>query len=380
MLYVHHVGNDKYTYVAEILSVSEDVSKPVRRLSLGICAPTGRFTNGNIVVNIPNVRKPVPLFIVFRALGIMSDRDIIQTCLLDMEKYEDLIDHFAPSVHEAGGIMTQLAALQYIAVLTKAKTMIRVHEILANYLLPHVGETNYIEKAYFLGHMVFQLVKVWAGKQAPTNRDNFKFKRIETAGVLISQLFREYLNIQNAKVRLGFDRLLNGNKPLYENNLQQLIRDHYVQIFAENRDVDAGFRRAFKGDWGSAAHTKRIGVVQVLDRLSYFSAMNHLRKNVLYLDSGVKFVGPRLLHASQWGYFDPIDSPDGANIGLYKHLTVSAYITKGMSREPLVQWLYENLKIRFHRLTDCEIVGSSQTQWYTAATGDTVFTPRRYPG
>lgn len=26
------------------------------------------------------------------------------------------------------------------------------------------------------------------------------------------------------------------------------------------------------------------------------------------------------------------------------------------------------------------IVGSSQTQWYTAATGDTVFTPRRYPG
>ena len=26
------------------------------------------------------------------------------------------------------------------------------------------------------------------------------------------------------------------------------------------------------------------------------------------------------------------------------------------------------------------IVGSSQTQWYSAATGDTVFTPRRYPG
>jgi precorrin-2 C20-methyltransferase/precorrin-3B C17-methyltransferase len=26
------------------------------------------------------------------------------------------------------------------------------------------------------------------------------------------------------------------------------------------------------------------------------------------------------------------------------------------------------------------IVGSSQTQWYTSAAGDTVFTPRRYPG
>jgi len=353
IMYVQDVHDEHFLYSAVIRSVSENVAKPVRTLSIKVVAPNKTRSYENIVVNIPNVRKPVPLFIVFRALGIMSDRDIIQTCLLDMETYEDLIDHFAPSVHEAGGIMTQLAALQYIAVLTKAKTMIRVHEILANYLLPHVGETNYIEKAYFLGHMVFQLVKVWAGKQAPTNRDNFKFKRIETAGVLISQLFREYLNIQNGKVRLGFDRILNGNKPLYENNLQQLIRDHYVQIFAENRDVDAGFRRAFKGDWGSAAHTKRIGVVQVLDRLSYFSAMNHLRKTVLYLDSGVKLVGPRLLHASQWGYFDPIDSPDGANIGLYKHLTVSAYITKGMSREPLVQWLYENPKIRFHKLTDC---------------------------
>jgi precorrin-2 C20-methyltransferase/precorrin-3B C17-methyltransferase len=26
------------------------------------------------------------------------------------------------------------------------------------------------------------------------------------------------------------------------------------------------------------------------------------------------------------------------------------------------------------------IVGSSQTQWYGSANGDTVFTPRRYPG
>ena len=64
-------------------------------------APTPSYTFKNIVVNIPNVRKPVPLFIVFRALGVISDKQIITSCLLDIEKYEHLVDLFIPSVHDS---------------------------------------------------------------------------------------------------------------------------------------------------------------------------------------------------------------------------------------------------------------------------------------
>ena len=66
-----------YLYSADIRSVSENVSKPIRNLSVQIVAPTSKYTNKQIVVNVPNVRKPVPLFVLFRALGIVTDKAII---------------------------------------------------------------------------------------------------------------------------------------------------------------------------------------------------------------------------------------------------------------------------------------------------------------
>ena len=68
MLYVRDKVNDLYSHAADIRSVSEDASKPIRTLSVRMVAPSDKYTNNNIVVNLPNVRKPVPLFIVMRAL------------------------------------------------------------------------------------------------------------------------------------------------------------------------------------------------------------------------------------------------------------------------------------------------------------------------
>ena len=340
MLYVRNVNDDKYLYSAEIRSVSENISKPIRTLSVKMIAPTATFTNKNIVVNIPNVRSPVPLFIVFRALGVISDKDIISYCLLDLEKYNSMIDIFIPSVHDASIILNQQNALEYIALLTKGKGTRHVLEILSDYLLPHVGETNYVQKAYYLGHIVFKLLSVSTGLDPPTDRDNFKFKRIELVGSLLTDLYREYWSIQLRTIQLGFEKKLYYNQEMYEDNLFELITENYQDIF-QNRDLEEGVRKAFKGNWGAHAHTKRIGAVQDLNRLSFNSAINHLRKTNLPLDSSLKIVGPRVLHNSQWGFIDPIDTPDGGSIGLHKHLAISTYITRGVSREPMLQWLYE---------------------------------------
>ena len=196
MLYIRDKVNEIYSHSAEIRSVSEDSSKPKRSLQIRIVYPTPTLTNNNIVVNIPNVRKPVPLFILMRALGILSDKKIIEMCLLDLEKYKSYIELFIPSIHDANKIFNQNLAIKYIASLTKGKTIPHALEILANYLLPHIGELNFKDKAYFIGYMVKELLRVYKKEIKPTDRDNFKYKRVELAGNLIYDLFNEYYKIQ----------------------------------------------------------------------------------------------------------------------------------------------------------------------------------------
>ena len=74
-----------------------------------------------------------------RALGVLSDRDIIEYCLLDLEKNESMIDLFIPSIHDANRVFTQEIALKFISTFTKSKTTAHVHDILMNYFLPQIG-------------------------------------------------------------------------------------------------------------------------------------------------------------------------------------------------------------------------------------------------
>ena len=351
MLYIRENNEENvYTHAADIRTVSEDASKPERTLSVRIVAATSLLTNKQIVVNIPNVRSPVPLFIVFRALGILSDREILEFCLLDLDENAELLDHFIPSIHDANKIFTQEGAIKFIATLTKSKTIPQVHDILMNYFLPQVGETNYIQKAYFLGNMVYKLLRVSLKIDPPTDRDSFKFKRIELSGALIFDLFKEYYALQQQHIRLSMDREYFKDPKKYEKNFVGLIQMNYQEFFRE-RIVENGFKKAFKGNWGASEHTKRIGVIQDLNRLSYNSFLSHLRKINLPMDSSAKIVKPRMLHGSQWGMIDPVDSPDGANIGFHKHLAFGTRITNQCSAYPMMQWLREVVKI--HLLEEC---------------------------
>jgi DNA-directed RNA polymerase II subunit RPB2 len=382
MLYIRaNKADDLYSHSAEIRSVSEDTSKPIRTTSVRIVAPSPSLSNNQIVVSVPNVKKPVPLFILMRALGIISDKDIIQTCLLvnlndEVENNKNpYIDLFIPSIHDASKFFNQQTALEFIAELTKRGTVSGVIEILSDYFLPHIGELNFQEKAYFVGYMVNRLLKVYLKEEKPTDRDNFRFKRVELSGALIYDLFREYYLIQKREITRKIDKEYYYHKGEYKDDetfsrkektqlknkdtqVTNKYKDNFIGLieanfksFFKDRLVEQGFRRAFKGNWGSEAHTKRVGAVQDLNRLSWNTFISHLRKINLPLDASAKVVGPRLLNSSQWGYIDPIDTPDGGNIGLHKHMSISTYITSGSSCHPIIKWLRINTPMRI--LLEC---------------------------
>jgi len=353
MLYIRDNYNDIYSHGADIRTVSEDASKPERTLSVRIVAPSSTYSNNQIVVNIPNVRKPIPLFIVFRALGIISDKQIIEYCLLNLEENSSFVDLFIPSIHDANKIFTQEAALEYIKTFTKGYTVTHVLDILMNYFLPNIGELNFQEKAYYLGYIVYNLLLVFTKLESPTDRDSFKFKRVEVPGRLLYDLFKEYYQLQQDHIKLKLDSEYNfkKSKSVYQGeSFKDVVLQNYEKIFGE-RIVETGFKKAFKGNWGAAEHTKKVGVVQDLNRLSYNSFISHLRKINLPMDSSAKVVKPRLLHGSQWGIIDPVDTPDGGNIGFHKHMAIATHITSGCSGYPMMKFFRSILKMKL--LEEC---------------------------
>jgi DNA-directed RNA polymerase II subunit RPB2 len=246
MLYVRDNYSDLYSYSVEVKSASEDAAKPIRTTAVRMVTPTTTQSNGQLVVVIPNVRKAMPFFIVMRALGIVSDKAIIEHTLLDLEQNNEYVGLFRPSIHDAGVVFDQETALKYIATFTKGKTTAHVLQILSDLFLPHVGELNFRDKALFLGHMAFKLLKAQQQAEPVTDRDNFKYKRVELCGGLLYGLFKEYYAIMQKNVFQKIDKEYYYHVGQYQGAaFVGLIENNYLEYF-KDRDVETGFRKAFK--------------------------------------------------------------------------------------------------------------------------------------
>ena len=347
MMNIYKDKDEKYTYSLDFKSVSENVSKPVRQLSIRILASTDTQKKNNIGVFIPNAgAQPIPLFIVFRALGVISDEEIISFCTLQDAKHTNslFVPYLEACVHDAASIITQYEAIYFISLFVKGRSITRTMRILTDYFLPHVGEVNYLEKAYHLGHMVNRLLAVATGLEPVTDRDSYKYKRLELIGPLMKNLFSEYYKQQQKYIQKFFEHRYEFGKDTY-NDLTNMIYRKYTEAFS-NKIVEDGFRKAFKGNWGASSHTKKIGIVQDMNRLSHNGMISHLRKINLPMDSSIKLIQPRVLHGSQWGIIDPIDTPDGGNIGLHKHLAIMTHVSTSLSREPMIEWLAKNTALK----------------------------------
>ncbi|WP_367883743.1 hypothetical protein [Thermococcus peptonophilus] len=102
-----------------------------------------RKKDGILYVTIPNVPKPVKFVYVMRALGLLTDKEIVEAVSDDPRIQQVLFDN----LEDASDISTQEEALDYIGRLSlpgqpKEYRLRRAEHIIDNNLLPHMGGLN----------------------------------------------------------------------------------------------------------------------------------------------------------------------------------------------------------------------------------------------
>jgi DNA-directed RNA polymerase II subunit RPB2 len=159
-----------------------------------------------IYVTIPRIKQPIELMILFRALGIISDKDICKHIVLDIDSEcnAEILETLRASVVDANHCMTQDAAIKYITTYAAYTTMNMDKEtgakkkreftmdVLENDLFPHCKTTP--QKIYLIGYMAYKLIKTSKGWLPTDDRDSYLNKRVELTGTLLNNLFRNYFN------------------------------------------------------------------------------------------------------------------------------------------------------------------------------------------
>ena len=204
-VYVFSLKDSKYAYKTECRSCVEHSSRPtstlwVNMLSRGSHGTKKTAIGQRIIAIIPYIKQEIPIMIVFRALGFVADRDILEHIIYDFDDPE-MMEMVKPSFDEAFVVQEQNVALNFIGVrgarpgVTKEKRIKYAREILQKEMLPHVGISDFSEtkKAYYLGYMVHRLLLAALGRRELDDRDHYGNKRLDLAGPLLAYLFRAAL-------------------------------------------------------------------------------------------------------------------------------------------------------------------------------------------
>ena len=92
-VYVFAKKDSKYSYTAEIRSCIEHSSRPtstmwVSMLARGSQGGKKSAIGQRIIATLPYIKQEIPVMIVFRALGFVADRDILEHIIYDFEDQE----------------------------------------------------------------------------------------------------------------------------------------------------------------------------------------------------------------------------------------------------------------------------------------------------
>ncbi|OQR95634.1 DNA-directed RNA polymerase II [Thraustotheca clavata] len=337
----------KFSWVCETRSHVEQGVRPTSTMYVQMYTKSGgksAVTGNQIRAVIPYIRQEIPVVVIFRALGFVADREILEHICYDFSDVE-LMERFKPSLEEAFVIQDQEVALDFIGRrgsainVTKSERLRYAQDILQKEMLPHVGieDHNETKKAYFLGYVVHKLLMCSLGRIGEDDRDHYGNKRLDLAGPLLGGLFRILFKKLTKDVKSYLQKCVDAG------------RDFQLSLAIKSKTITNGLRYSLAtGNWGMQKTASKAGVSQVLNRLTYASSLSHLRRLNTPLGREGKQAKPRQLHNTHWGMICPAETPEGQAVGLVKNLALMAYISVGSPQAPILEfleeWATENLE------------------------------------
>jgi DNA-directed RNA polymerase beta subunit len=282
-----------------------------------------RRANGTITISFANVEK-LPVAILIKALGLESDKDIINVISSD----EDVREEFYTNLYQIE-ITTKQEALdeigKHIKIAQKEHRMDRAVKLVDRYLLPHLGQTpeSRIDKAMFLCKAIGKLIKLHIGKIEEDDLDHYSNKRLKLSGDLLEILLRSIL--------LGKWGLITRITYNYQ-KLAKRGRIPPLQAIVESNVLTNQLVSALAiGSWVGG----RTGVSQRLERGSFIKTISHMRNVLSPLTSTQEHFGARELHPTHFGKLCTSETPEGATIGLRKYLAIMSEVTSGLSEREI---------------------------------------------
>ena len=330
----------KWTWIAEIKSVPDFKCISPKQIEMMISSKNNGFGNG-IYISIPRIKQPIELFIVFRALGVISDKDICSHIILDIDDkgQQNVLKCLQASIIDSNKYMTQEEAMDYITSYVAftplnmdKETGLRkkqefAKDVLDSDLFPHCQTVK--QKIYLLGYMAKKLIQTSLGMFKEDDRDSYVNKRIELTGTLLNNLFRNYFNKLVKEMQKQIVREINNGSWRSMEDYENIINATNIYKIMKSTTIENGINRALStGDFSiKQSNSSKVGVAQVLNRLTYVSGLSHLRRINTPLEKSGELIAPRKLHNTTWGFLCPAETPEGQSIGVVKNISYMAHIT-----------------------------------------------------
>ena len=286
---------------------------------------------------MPRIKTDIPIWILFRALGVISDRDIVQLILGPEgdSTFDTIIDE---SIQEASDVQTQEAAWAWLSThvnswSSRTTRQMKMEDILNSELFPHVGLDSSFAyaKACYLAHMTRKVLWVNSNRIINDDRDGYPNKRVDLPGFLMANLFRTYFTTKMIKdIRSSIAKEIHNGGWRASHCFEDILNVSNINKVIKSVIMEVGLKTSLAtGNFGSAkiGGPSKIGVSQVLNRLNYISGVSHLRRISTPIEKTGKLVAPRKLHNTQFGYICPSETPEGHSVGVVKNMSSSAIVS-----------------------------------------------------